>query len=75
VGPGIKNDCAGEGQQQFTGLDWNFPELKKHVFSEELCDKNLIQISNVKKITMNLQRNLKTVPGNLMFYLLTPLDR
>jgi hypothetical protein len=22
TGPGTKNDCAGEGQQRFTGLDW-----------------------------------------------------
>jgi hypothetical protein len=56
-------------------LDWNFPELKKHVFLEELSDKNLIKISNVKKITVNLQRNLKTVSGSLMLYLITPLDR
>jgi hypothetical protein len=34
TGPEIKNDCAGEDQQQFTGLDWAGQNIFSQLLSE-----------------------------------------
>jgi hypothetical protein len=33
TGPEMKNDCAGEDQHQFTGVDWSF--FKPHLLSRK----------------------------------------
>jgi hypothetical protein len=52
MGPETKNDCAGEGQQQFAGLDWlelvESRQLEKWVSCGAVASQSEVAVVNCR---------------------------